>query len=117
MGALAALCPQVLAGAAGVHGQEGGQDLRHGRRQGVAGAGPPAARRLARAARAQRQLARARAPQGREDVPPLQERRAAHQVDHHRRRLVYTHVLYHTSTSVTLWSTELHFRKCMKNLM
>lgn len=84
MGAIAPVRAQVLAGAPRVDGEEGGQDLRHRRRQGRDGAGPPAAAAgLAGArARAQRQqLARAaRAQQGREDVPPLQERRAAHQV-------------------------------------
>lgn len=91
VGAVPALGPQVLAGPARLDGQEGGQDLRHRRaQQGVAGAGPAAAaRRLARArARAQReQLARARAQQGRENVPPLQERRSTHQVSASRSRL------------------------------
>lgn len=85
VGAFTALRAQTLAGPAGLHGQEGRQDLRHWRRQG-GGAGATRARRRRHrhraAARAQReQLARAsRAPQGREDVPPLQERRSAHQV-------------------------------------
>lgn len=83
VGVIPALCSQVLAGAAGVHGAQSGQDLRHGRSQGrhVPGAAPRPAR-PARAARAQRgQLARGpRAAPGREHVPPLQERRAAHQV-------------------------------------
>lgn len=82
MGDLAAIGAQVLAGVAGVDGQEGGQDLRHGRRQGAgAGAAAAAAGLAGAGARAQReQLARARAQQGRQNVPPLQERRAAHQV-------------------------------------
>lgn len=79
MGALAARGAPELAGPAGLHGQEGGQDLRHGRRQGGGGARARARRARRRAQR--EQLARAsRAPQGREDVPPLQERRSTHQV-------------------------------------
>lgn len=86
MGPVPPVRSQMLAGAPRIHGEEGGQDLRHGRRQGVHGAGPPpAARRLPRAgpgAQRQQQLARApRAQQGREDVPPLQERCATHQVN------------------------------------
>lgn len=83
VGAVAAVGAQVLAGAAGVYGQEGGQDLRHGRRQGAgAGAAAAAAGLAGAGARAQReQLARTCAQQGRQDVPPLQERRAAHQVN------------------------------------
>lgn len=82
MGAVAAVGAQVLAGAAGVDGQEGGQDLRHGRRQGAgAGAAAAAAGLAGLGPCAQReQLARTCAQQGRQDVPPLQERRAAHQV-------------------------------------
>lgn len=82
VGAVATLSAQVLAGAAGVDGEEGGQDLRHGRRQGAGAGATAAAAGVAGArARAQReQLARTCAQQGRQDVPPLQERRAAHQV-------------------------------------
>lgn len=88
MGAVAALRAQVLAGAAGVDGEEGGQDLRHGRRQGAGvGAAAAAAGVAGAGARAQReQLARTCAQQGRQDVPPLQERRAAHQVKPRRER-------------------------------
>lgn len=65
VGVIPPLGAQVFAGAARVHGEEGGQDIRYGWCQGGA-AGPPAARRLPRAARAQRhQLARACAQQGR----------------------------------------------------
>lgn len=82
MGAVAAVGTQVLARAAGVYGAQGGQDLRHGRRQGrhVAGAAARAAALAGAGPRAQRgQLAWAsRAQQGREDVPPLQERGATH---------------------------------------
>lgn len=82
MGDLAAVGAQVLAGAAGVDGEEGGQDLRHRRRQRTgAGAAAAAAGLAGAGARAQReQLARTCAQQGRQDVPPLQERRAAYQV-------------------------------------
>lgn len=80
MGDVAPFGAQVLPGAAGVHGEEGGQDLRH-RQQGRAGAGPRAAVARAAARAQRRQLARARrAARARQDVPPLQERRAAHQV-------------------------------------
>lgn len=60
MGAVAAVCSQVLARTAGVHGAQGGQDLRHGRRQGrhVAGAAARAAALAGVGARAQwKQLA------------------------------------------------------------
>lgn len=56
MGAVAAVGAQVLAGAAGVHGAQGGQDLRHRRQQGrhVAGARARAAALAGPGARAQR---------------------------------------------------------------
>lgn len=78
MGHFAPLGAQVLAGVAVLHGQEGGQNLRHH------GRGPAAAARQHAALGQQRQQQLARASgapsQGRQDVPPLQERHPAHQV-------------------------------------
>lgn len=84
MGIIAAIGAQVVAGSVSVDGEEGRQDLRHGWCQRGPSTGEAAApSRIARTRTGskRKQLARApRAQQGREDVPSLQERCAAHQV-------------------------------------